>query len=296
VENFVVPEEIEDGVDSLRVGPKGLWAVCWLHPQEWTQVVHVHARLEVGIVLVGLHEIHFPRYVARCRPGEVWFCAPWEPHGVHVAAPGTRLVVLRFHPQFLGEQPVGPLPWPALFLGEPEERPRTTTEEMRGNTLASGRLMCREILGRRPFWEEAVRFELLRLFLDLARDWQAPGVGARAVASISADGLARLMPALTLVHSALGRTVRAAEAAHACGLSVPGFHRSFRRVTGATFGQFRQRAQLSLAAHLLLSTARTVASIAAEAGFVDDSHLRRRFAAEYKCTPDEYRKRFRSPH
>jgi AraC-like DNA-binding protein len=30
-------------------------------------------------------------------------------------------------------------------------------------------------------------------------------------------------------------------------------------------------------------------------GFVDDSHLRRRFRAEYKCTPSQYRHRSQSP-
>jgi AraC-like DNA-binding protein len=290
VEGLTFPQEPE----TTQLGSRELWAACRMLPPTWGQVVHVHARLEVGIVLAGLHEIHYPQHVVRCRAGEVWFCAPWEPHGVQTAAPGTHIVVLRFHPQFLGEQTIGALPWTALFLGGPAERPRAATEETRGSALASARLMCREISERRACWEEAVRFELLRLLVDLARDWQAPEVGVRALPTVGAESLARLMPALALVHSARPQIIHAAEAAHACGLSVPGFHRCFRRVTGLTFGQFRQRARLSQAASLLVSTSRTVASIAVESGFVDDSHLRRCFSAEYQCTPAAYRKRFRA--
>ena len=234
VESLTFPQEPE----TTQLGSRELWAACRVLPPTWGQVVHVHARLEVGIVLAGLHEIHYPQHVVRCRAGEVWFCAPWEPHGVQTAAAGTHIVVLRFHPQFLGEQTIGALPWTALFLGGPADRPRAATEETRGSALASARLMCREITERRACWEEAVRFELLRLLIDLAREWQAPAVGVRALASVGAESLARLMPALALVHSARPQVVYAAEAARACGLSVPGFHRCFRRVTGLTFGQF----------------------------------------------------------
>jgi transcriptional regulator GlxA family with amidase domain len=58
---------------------------------------------------------------------------------------------------------------------------------------------------------------------------------------------------------------------------------------GLSFGKFRRRAHLAYAAHLLLTTDHTMDAIAAEAGFVDGSHLHRHFVERYRTTPGEYR-------
>jgi AraC-like DNA-binding protein len=294
-DSFLSSEQFGEDYSPWLMGPKGLWATCGNSSPDGSLRIHSHGRIEFGIVLAGLHEIHFASHVTKCRPGDAWLCAAWEPHGFRSMVHNTRVVVLRFMTDFIGEELIGPISWLTLFAVPPDRRARVADDETRRSVIMAGQFMCREISRRPLHWEEAVRFELLCVLVQLSREWWTSHAARGPAPSVSADRLAQIMPALSLVNAAPWRDVRVPEAAAACGLSLPGFHRIFRQTVGMTFGRFRQQARLSLAAHLLLNTNRTVATVAAEVGFVDDSHLRRRFRAEYKCTPSQYRHRSQSP-
>ena len=68
------------------------------------------------------------------------------------------------------------------------------------------------------------------------------------------------------------------------------FRVAFRQTVGATFRTFCLHARLSYAAHRLLTTDHSIAAIAEDAGFVDDSHLHHCFVKEYGRTPSQYRR------
>jgi AraC-like DNA-binding protein len=269
-------------------GRRLLWAVSGRADEPLPPAIHIHRGVEVGVILAGIEEVHYGTTVLTCSPGDVWLCSVYEPHGARLVTPPRHSVVLIFLPEFIGRESVGGLPWPTLFAVPPEERPSAYCADMRRRTLEIGRVLCREIEQQRPQWESVVRLELLRLLTELSREWTVPAqTGAQELATV--DGLDRILPALSLVHSLPWRKVGVSEAAAACGLGLSRFHALFRSTMGVSFGEFGLRARLTFAAHRLSHSHRTISAIAAEAGFVDDSHLHRHFVRLYGCTPAQYR-------
>ncbi|RNC80381.1 MAG: AraC family transcriptional regulator [Phycisphaera sp.] len=70
--------------------------------------------------------------------------------------------------------------------------------------------------------------------------------------------------------------------------------RSFRQRLGVTVGEYLRIRRLQIAADTLLTTDKPIASIAIEAGFCDQSHFGREFAARYGSTPAAVRKELKS--
>lgn len=285
--SFVTPR-YEEG----RPAPENLWCTATTIEDLTSLDIHVHPGVEVGVVLEGEEEIQFSGFTLRCGPGNVWLSNAWEPHGWRISRPRTRIAVAVFTPEFMGDELVGGASWLAPFTVPPQLRPAGVSAEARRQVVAIGHDLAREIAARQEWWEEAVRFSLLRLLVALARDWEyreLPNLGAQR--DIAAHDLSRLMPALATIHASPWQTVRAREAAAACGLSVSYFRGLFRQVTGTSFARFCLNSRLSYTAHQLLHTSRPVAAIAAEVGFVDASHLHHRFIEEFGCTPAQFRRR-----
>ncbi len=255
--------------------------------------IHMHPEVEIGLIFDGVEEIHFSEYIHTCRRGDVWLCAPWEPHAWQIQAPNTTNLVVIFAPDFLGEELVGPIPWLTIFSLPPHLRPRVHDNKAREAVLSAAETICREIAATEPFWERTVRLEVLRILNELVRRDDGTGpIAERPNAKLAS--MSQLMPAFALVHSLPWRRVSAKEAAAACGLSVSRFHYLFGKVAGMGFGQFGIRARLAFAANLLVKSDHTLSDIAAESGFVDHSHLHRVFVKQYGCTPSEFRRRRRS--
>jgi AraC-like DNA-binding protein len=247
----------------------------------------MHQPFEVGIVLTGQLDRHFEDMVMTVGPGEMWLCGAWEPHGWRVRAAGTRELVVLFLPSLLGDEVFDDLPWLTLFSVPPDQRPRVTTRQMREQALAIGNELAKELRERRSRWLSAVRFGILRLLFVVSRGWHPRGPAGRQAAR--AGSLARVMPAVRMVHASPAARLSVPEAAAACGLSVPQFSYVFRHALGLSFGKFRMRARLGYAAQLLLSSELPVEAIAQEAGFADASHLHHKFSKVYGATPGRYR-------
>lgn len=268
------------GQIALRSGPSPL-------------VVDVHDGIEVGVMLAGTAERHFQDFIVPGKPGDVWLCAMWEPHGRRVISTHTENVVLQFIPEFLGEEPVGDKSWLTLFAVAPSERPWVSTPEVRSEVLEIGRQMRREVQDKARSWEYAVRLLLLRLLFSLSRDWDPP---ERSVPVGRSATLVRVMPALSLLRDPRRPRVTLGDAADACRLSQSRFAVLFRQMIGITFAKFALRARLAFAAHRLLSTDLSVEDIATEAHFTDASHLHRHFVRHYGRTPARYRDQPTSVH
>jgi len=221
-------------------------------------------------------------------PGDVWITATWEPHGWRTTARNTSDIVVIFLPEFLGEDMLGDLPWLSLFAVSPADRPHVTHAKMRQALLALGEEMQREATERRPGWESAVHLDLLRALHRLGQGWKQPSP-ARTQCRFHAGNLPRIMPALVLVHSELGRRVSLQEAAEICGLGRAQFSLIFRNTMGMSFSKFCMRSRLGHVAELLLATDLPTEALARQTGFADGSHLHRAFVARYGCTPGHYR-------
>jgi len=261
------------------------------HPQPTSLQVDLHTGFEVGVVLTGEQERRVADQVVSLRPGDVWLCAMWEPHGWSVTAPDTRELILIFLPEFLGEEMLGGVPWTSVFSAPPGARPRATTAATRESVLSIGRELWREIEERQQAWLSAVRLNLVRLLLTVSRHW-----GPRSHADrerVHPTTISRIMSALDMIHRPPLRRVSVTEAAAACGLSRSQFDLLFRKSMGMSFGRFGLRARLAFAAGQLLTTELSGDMIAARSGFADASHLHRAFVQAYGCTPAVYRRQFR---
>ncbi len=248
----------------------------------------MHQAFEMGVVLTGEEERHFEGFTLSLSSGDMWLCSAWEPHGWRALAPGTQELVLQFLPEFLGEEVFDGTSWLTLFSTPPDQRPLVTGRRMREEVLLTAHEIRKEIRERRHGWLASVRLHILRLLLDVSRDWQ-PGPQAGASAPIRTRDLVKIMPAVRLVHSHPTRRLSLSEAASTCGLSVSQFGYLFRHLMGLSFGKFCTRARLAFVARALLSTNTPVEMIAQQAGFSDASHLHHAFVQVYGSTPARYR-------
>ena len=66
--------------------------------------------------------------------------------------------------------------------------------------------------------------------------------------------------------------------------------RTFRIHYGVTVGAYLRNLRLEQAARALADSMSTIADIAAQAGFYDQSHFTRTFKRKFGLTPQEYRR------
>lgn len=85
----------------------------------------------------------------------------------------------------------------------------------------------------------------------------------------------------------------AEELAAAAGVQSAQLARAFRAHYGKSIGEFARRLRLEWAAERLVRTDVGLASLAAEAGFADQSHFTRAFRRRYGLPPGRYRAAFR---
>jgi AraC family transcriptional regulator len=90
-------------------------------------------------------------------------------------------------------------------------------------------------------------------------------------------------------HSA--ENVLLVDVARACGLSRGHFTKSFRVATGLTPYQWLQRHRVDKAKRILLNSTTSIADIACECGFADQSHLTRVFSRLTGDCPGAWRRR-----
>jgi AraC-like DNA-binding protein len=254
----------------------------------------IHPSFEVGVELTGRHEMRFEDHVFIAEPGEATLSAAWEPHGWRCLTRQGTSVVVHFLPEFLGGEMIEGRSWLGLYAVHPAERPRIQTPAARRQVIEIGRQLRTEIEERPAAWQTMVRLNVMRVLVLLSR---AAGERSAAAPSSRPDAgqLARIMPALRLVHSQRGRRTALGEAAIACGLSPSRLGVVFRRTMGLSFGRFALRTRLAYAARLLLYTDESVEAVAEEAGFADGSHFHHAFRKSYGRTPSRYREEGRRP-
>ena len=83
------------------------------------------------------------------------------------------------------------------------------------------------------------------------------------------------------------------EMAALAGLSSTHFNQRFRELLRLSPTEFLLRLRVQFAQQRLTETDRTLAEVAVEAGFCDQSHFTKRFRRVTGLTPRQYRKRFR---
>jgi len=112
--------------------------------------------------------------------------------------------------------------------------------------------------------------------------------------SLHAASMARLPPravgrAIEYIHANLADSVRLEDIAGAVGLSVFHFSRTFRDTTGLAPHRYLIGARIERVKALLLDSGLSLAAIAEEAGFSDQSHMSKVFKRLAGMTPKHFR-------
>lgn len=81
----------------------------------------------------------------------------------------------------------------------------------------------------------------------------------------------------------------AAQAARLAGLSAPQLARTFKRVAGMTLVAYVNHVRLANAARLLKETSHSIADIATDVGFADQSYFDKRFKRAFGQSPSQFR-------
>ena len=199
-------------------------------------------------------------------------------------SPGDVLLYARHHPH---ASDTGETPTRVAYL----ELPRWSRRNDRWQTLLA--------LSASPARAgETTSIELRRLLLRMLGGAPATAVAAaarRVVARAEQD--ARRAPSAPswigpvqrrLYDSCLAR-VYLADVAEVFDLSVTNMARSFHKHVGCTIGEYVRRCRVSRAAASLSSVDRTIAAVAADHGFSDQSHMGRHFRQQLGLTPRTYR-------
>lgn len=104
-------------------------------------------------------------------------------------------------------------------------------------------------------------------------------------------GVARIRNAVELLHDEVSANYALQTLADSCNLSKFHFCRAFKRTTGVTPHQYQLRIRIEKACRLLRSRSlepMSLANIAVECGFTDQSHLSRVFTRIVGTTPGKY--------
>lgn len=102
----------------------------------------------------------------------------------------------------------------------------------------------------------------------------------------------RLGVVISMMTRRLAKTVTNAEMAKAAGMSARAFERGFQREYGRPPQQYLKRLRIQTACRLLVDTRESIAAIAQQCGFADQSHLTREFRRITLLTPAAYRERY----
>jgi len=96
-----------------------------------------------------------------------------------------------------------------------------------------------------------------------------------------------------LIHARYSDTLGLAELARQVGVHPVYFSRAFRAHMGSTLGAYLRKLRVDRAADMLASSEISIADIALEVGFADQSHLSNVFRRLRGITPSRYREESR---
>jgi len=136
----------------------------------------------------------------------------------------------------------------------------------------------------RLFYNGENRYGLVDRFSCVARIYELLGTLHREQTHVP-KRFRRLLPVVDRIEQNPAETVPVACYAELCGMSVPGFRRAFRALTGQSPIEYRNSLRLVLARKLITSGEYTVEEAAAQSGFTNLSFFYRLFRREFGQKP-----------
>jgi AraC-like DNA-binding protein len=256
-----------------------------------------HERLELFLPLDGPVKFRTGDQLLNLEPGDLLVVDNLKLHHV-VDFPGfdSNVIVISFQSEFvytLGS-PSGDYAFLLPFYSKLEKRPHLLhgKDEAAGSAYAALAALLRIYFSReeRQLVQAGSKAYLLELLFHLARRF-------RASEMLKWEFMRQQQRSLRLkklfdhiqVHFAEKLSVNAA--ARLTAMSPASFMKVFKKVAGMTLVNYLNHVRLARAAQLLRETDRSIADIAAETGFTDQSYFDRRFKRSFGATPMAFRSR-----
>ena len=231
---------------------------------------HVHERATFGVMLTGGFDLAFPGRRFGCAPGSVFVEPAGERHSNRMAPHGAEVLAVQPAPGTAGEPA-----WAGFFARVSYRR--------HGRIAALATRVVTEV--RRPDPFSALAAQALVVDMLVAALRGESKLAAHRPPSPEVLGLRELL------HEGSVEELRIPALAARLGMPADRLCREFRLCYGETVAAYARRVRLERAARLLVSTSAGIASVAAETGFVDQSHLTRAFHRHFGITPGEHRRR-----
>ncbi|MGH7628056.1 MAG: AraC family transcriptional regulator [Gemmatimonadales bacterium] len=233
--------------------------------------MHAHTSPLLCLVLRGAFEEQSRGRRRTLGPGTVLFHPEGEPHAHRFDTPRTRCFSVQLGPEWLAQA----APVQRMVLGGPREQPR-------------GRLawLARQLHEEFERGSDASALVLEGLLLAML------GELTRCPAGRDNGRPVWVARARDLVEARLGEPIRLAELAAELGVHPAHLSRTFRRVYGVSLSAYVLRRRVERACVALADDDdASLARVAQEAGFADQSHLCRSFRRVTGLTPGAWRSR-----
>jgi AraC-like DNA-binding protein len=255
-----------------------------------------HERLEIFVPMAGRGSFRMGERVVDFAPGDILMVDNLKVHGpLAYRGPERLAAVITFMPELVSNS----LSYPcdssylfAFYLRPPQLDPAVRTSEKASAQLhAALASMLRCYLDGEVSVElrqAGCKMHLLQVLYYLAVHFGVAGLPTADYNNHRRESLqfGRLYEYLQENYA---DRIPVSRAAAMMGLSEFKFMKFFRKATGTTFVTYLTRLRLAHAFQLLAETDRSIATIAADVGFSDQSYFDRRFRKQYKKSPREVR-------
>lgn len=254
-----------------------------------------HERLELFLPLDGPTRFRMGDQEVHLERGDLLVVENFKLHHV-MDFPGfdTRAIVISFLPEFVYSlgSPSHDYTFLLPFYSKPKKQPHLVSV---GDPAAGPVYTALAQLLGRYFAEDDPRLRqagckafLLALLYYLAlhcstyevMKWEFVREQQRAL---------RMKPLFEHITRHFADRLTVGEAARLVHMSQPQLMKTFKKVAGMTLVVYLNHVRLSSAARMLKETAKSIAEIAFETGFSDQSYFDKQFKRAFGCTPKQFR-------
>jgi len=260
-----------------------------------TRAATWHDRLELFLPLDGAVRFRMGEQEVDLRQGELLVVDNLKLHQV-VDFPGfdTRVIVISFRPEFVYSlgSPTHDYAFLLPFYSKVARRPHVLRSGTAGAdevyAVLARLLACYTAGSRQPFHQAGSKAFLLEVLYHLASHFRASEVVKWEFMRQQERSL-RLKKVFEHINADPASRLSLVAASRLVGMTPPQFMKTFKQVAGMTLVAYLNHVRLGRAARLLRETTHSIADIASEAGFSDQSYFDRRFKRGFGVTPKEFR-------
>ncbi len=255
-----------------------------------------HDRLELFLPLDG--PLHFVTagQVQELQPGDLLVVDNLKPHWVlDFKGFDTRVIVISFLQEFVYSlgSPSHDYAFLLPFYSKLEQRPHVLpVKDPRSLTAydSLGRLVgCYFDRSEQALYRAGCKAYLLELLYHLAVCFRSSEI-AKWEFLRQQQRSERLRKLFEHLSRHFAEKLSVATAARLAGMSPPQLMKTFKQVAGMTLVAYLNHVRLAHGARLLRETDKSIAEIASEAGFSDQSYFDKRFKRAFGQVPKEFRR------